>query len=76
MLDCSTTFEEIAEKYPYLIQPLFEMGIKVMVCGEVKWGTLCEELEKVGLSKEDVLEKLNKIIEEKGGEQKSVFLDI
>ena len=70
------TFEEIAESYPYLISPLLEMGIKVIVCGDVQWGTLGEEVEKLGLNIEEVLEKLNKIVEEKGGPQKNISLNI
>jgi len=71
-----TTFEEIAESYPYLISPLLEMGIKVIVCGDVQWGTLGEEVEKLELNIDEILEKLNKIVKEKGGPQKSITLNI
>ncbi len=71
-----TTFEEIAESYPYLIAPLLEMGIKVIVCGDVQWGTLGEKIEELELNEEEVLQKLNKIVEENGGPQKSIKLDL
>ena len=71
-----TTFEEIAEKFPYLIAPLLEMGIKVIVCGDVQWGTLGEKIEELELNEEEILEKLNKIVEENGGPQKSIKLDL
>ncbi len=71
-----TTFEEIAESYPYLIAPLLEMGIKVIVCGDVQWGTLGEKIEELELDEKEVLEKLNKIVEENGGPQKSIKLDL
>ncbi len=71
-----TTFEEIAESYPYLIAPLLEMGIKVIVCGDVQWGTLGEKIEELELDEREVLEKLNKIVEENGGPQKSIKLDL
>ena len=71
-----TTFEEIAQDFPYLIAPLLEMGIKVIVCGDVQWGTLGEEVEKLGLDLEEVLEKLNKIVEEKGGPQRGIGITL
>jgi hypothetical protein len=71
-----TTFEEIAESYPYLIAPLLEMGIKVIVCGDVQWGTLGEKVEELGLDMSEVLQRLNAIVKEKGGPQKSFKLDI
>uniref|UniRef100_A0A7C5VQ32 DUF1858 domain-containing protein n=1 Tax=Fervidobacterium thailandense TaxID=1008305 RepID=A0A7C5VQ32_9BACT len=71
-----TTFEEIAEHYPYLIQPLLEKGIKVIVCGDVKWGTLGEELERLGLKKHEVIDELNKIVEKNGGPVRSFKLDL
>lgn len=72
----NTSFEEIAEHYPYLIQPLLELGIKVIVCGDVKWGTLGEEFEKKGLKKEEILRKLNEIAEKEGGRIRSLRLDL
>lgn len=72
----NTSFEEIAEHFPYLIQPLLEIGIKVIVCGDVKWGTLGEELEKNNMKKEEVLEKLNEIANKEGGPVHSFKLDI
>ncbi len=75
-ITADTTFEEIAESYPYLISPLLEMGIKVIVCGDVQWGTLGEEAEKLELNIEEVLEKLNKIVEENGGPQRSISLNV
>ncbi|MGQ9856121.1 MAG: hypothetical protein ACUVQF_05240 [Fervidobacterium sp.] len=72
----NTSFEEIAEHFPYLIAPLLEIGIKVIVCGDVKWGSVGEEIERMGLNKEEILEKLNKIAEEQGGPVKSLKLDL
>lgn len=72
----NTSFEEIAEHFPYLIQPLLEMGIKVIVCGDVKWGTIGEELEKNSMKKEEILEKLNEIANKEGGPIRSFKLDI
>lgn len=72
----ATSFEEIAEYYPYLIQPLLEMGIKVIVCGDVKWGTLGEELEKMNVQKDEILRKLNEIAEKQGGPVRSLRLDL
>ena len=71
-----TTFEEIATEYPYLIGPLLEMGIKVIVCGDIQWGTLGEEIEKLGLDEEEVLKKLNSIVEEKGGPEKGPHITL
>ncbi|MGC8819685.1 MAG: hypothetical protein ACP5KD_02070 [Fervidobacterium sp.] len=72
----STSFEEIAEHYPYLIQPLLEKGIKVIVCGDVKWGTVGEELERMGLEKEEILRELNEIAQKNGGPVHSLKLDL
>ncbi|SHH38048.1 hypothetical protein [Thermosipho atlanticus] len=71
-----TDFETIATNYPYLIAPLLEIGIKVIECGDVKWGTLGEEIKKLNLNLEEILEKLNKIVEEKGGPEKSFNLKL
>lgn len=71
-----TTFEEIAESYPYLIQPLLEMGVKVIACGDVIWGTLGEELERLGLAKEEIIQRLNSIAEQHGGPIRNLRLDI
>ncbi|KAF2961229.1 hypothetical protein [Fervidobacterium sp. 2310opik-2] len=72
----NTSFEEIAEYFPYLIQPLLEKGIKVIVCGDVKWGTIGEEIEKMGLKKEDILKELNEIAQKNGGPVRSLKLDL
>ncbi|WP_448378231.1 hypothetical protein [Fervidobacterium sp.] len=72
----NTSFEEIAEHFPYLIQPLLEKGIKVIVCGDVKWGTIGEELEKLGLKKEEILSELNEIAQKQGGPVRSFKLDV
>ncbi len=71
-----TTFEEIALKYPYLIGPLLEMGIKVIVCGDIQWGTLGEKIEELGLDEEEVLKKLNSIVEEKGGPEEGPHITL
>lgn len=70
-----TEFETIALKFPYLISPLLEIGIKVIECGDVKWGTLGEEILKLGLDLDKILYKLNKIVEEHGGPEKEISLD-
>jgi hypothetical protein len=71
-----TSFEEIAEHFPYLIQPLLEKGIKVIVCGDIKWGTLGEEIERLCLEKEPILRELNEIAKKNGGPVRSFKLDI
>ncbi len=71
-----TTFEEIAESYPYLIGPLLEMGIKVIVCGDVQWGTLGEKIKELGLNPSEVLRRLNEIVEEKGGPEKGIDIQL
>ncbi len=72
----NTSFEEIAEYFPYLIQPLLEKGIKVIVCGDVKWGTIGEEIDKMRLKKEDILKELNEIAQKNGGPARSLRLDL
>ncbi|QTA37973.1 hypothetical protein JYK00_09710 [Thermosipho ferrireducens] len=74
-IDGNTSFEKIATEFPYLIGPLLEMGIKVIVCGDIKWGTLEEEIKKLGLNLEEVLEKLNAIVEENGGPKRHIKLE-
>ncbi|WP_448375313.1 hypothetical protein [Fervidobacterium sp.] len=72
----NTSFEEIAEHFHYLIQPLLEKGIKVIVCGDIKWGTIGEELERLGLEKEEILRELNEIANKHGGPLRSFKLEI
>ena len=75
-ITADTTFEEIARDSPYLIGPLLEMGIKVIVCGDVQWGTLGEKVIELGLDLDAVLRKLNSIVEERGGPERGVNIKL
>ncbi len=58
-----TTIEEIVEKYPELVRPLMEYGIKCIACGEPVWGTLEENAEEKGITNlDEIIVELNKIV--------------
>ncbi len=60
-----TTIEEIVEKYPELVRPLMEYGIKCIACGEPVWGTLEENAEEKGIENlDEIIVELNKIVHE------------
>ncbi len=64
-----TTIEEIVNKYPELVRPLMEYGIKCIACGEPIWGTLQENAEEKGITNlDEILEDLNRIVAEKHAE--------
>ncbi|GAB4169862.1 MAG: hypothetical protein Kow00108_03710 [Calditrichia bacterium] len=68
MITADTTIEEIVERYPELIKPLREFGIKCIVCGEPIWGTLHENAREKQIPEEkfeQILRELNRIIDEK-----------
>jgi len=69
--------EEIVEKYPYLIDFFFKVGLKVMVCGDILWGTLEEEAIRQGKGGrlDEIISKANEIIAMEG-EKKNTFLNI
>lgn len=61
-----TTIEEIVVKYPELVRPLMEYGIKCIACGEPVWGTLRENAEEKGITNiEEIVVELNRIVNEK-----------
>ncbi len=66
-----TTIEEIVNKYPELVRPLMEFGIKCIACGEPIWGTLQENAEEKGITNlDEILVELNRIVAEKHAEYK------
>ncbi|AKI97468.1 DUF1858 domain-containing protein [Kosmotoga pacifica] len=77
MIEKSMKIEEIVEKYPYLIDFFFKEGLKVMVCGDILWGTLEEEAFRQGKGDriDEIVTKANEIIA-KEGEKKNTFLNI
>jgi len=55
--------EEIISQYPQTIQPMSEMGIQCILCGEPVWGTLREKAFEKNLSNlPEIVRKLNEII--------------
>lgn len=68
MIHKDTTIEEIVNKYPQLIKPLREYGIKCIMCGEPIWGTLEENAKEKGIGDQEldeIIVELNKIIQNK-----------
>ena len=66
MIDKNIYIEDLVRDYPEVISPLSELGIICITCGEPVWGTLEELVDKIGLHNLDqILEKLNKIINNK-----------
>jgi len=67
----SMEIEDIVEKYPETIAPMQEMGVQCMVCGEAVWGTLGERIREKELTNgEEILERLNSIVDQKAEKQK------
>lgn len=65
MINRDTTIEEIVNKYPELVKPLREFGIKCIMCGEPIWGTLEENAREKGFTEEridQIIAELNKIL--------------
>jgi len=61
-----TTIEEIVQKYPELVRPLMEYGIKCIACGEPVWGTLEENAREKGIENlDEILQKLNQLVMQK-----------
>jgi len=59
----SMEIEEIVEKYPETIDPMQQMGVQCMVCGEPVWGTLEEKAQEKGLENiDEIVEHLNTIV--------------
>ncbi len=66
MIDKNIYIEDLVREYPEVISPLADLGIICIACGEPVWGTLEELVDKKGLYNLDqILEKLNKIINNK-----------
>ncbi len=66
ILKPDTTIEEIVFRYPELVRPLMEYGIKCIVCGEPIWGTLEENARAKGIENLDaIIKDLNQLITSK-----------
>ena len=64
MIDGNIYIEDLVNEHPEVIFPLAELGIVCIACGEPVWGKLEELVNKKGLNNlDEILEKLNKIID-------------
>lgn len=55
--------EELVENHPETVQPLQEMGVRCVRCGEPVWGTLEENVRQKGLKNlDEIVLHLNSII--------------
>ncbi|OAA21953.1 hypothetical protein DU53_05360 [Kosmotoga sp. DU53] len=77
MISKNMPIPEIVDRYPFLIDFFLKKGIKLMVCGDVLWGTLEEEVNRQGKSEEldSIIEEANQIIQEKGSSGRT-YLDL
>ncbi len=67
MIDKNIYIEDLVRDHPEVISPLAEFGIICIACGEPVWGTLGELIDKKGLNNQsEIVEKINKIIENNG----------
>jgi len=60
--------EEVVRAYPKSVDIFMDFGINAIVCGDVIWGTIKEEAERVELSEEklkDLLDALNKVAQQR-----------
>jgi len=60
-----TLIEDVVRAYPKSVSVFLEFGIRAIVCGDVIWGTVKDEAERVGADLEKLLEALNKLTEER-----------
>ncbi|RKZ15653.1 hypothetical protein DRQ17_06250 [bacterium] len=60
-----TLIEDVVRAYPKSVSVFLEFGIRAIVCGDVIWGTIKDEAERVGADLEKLLEALNKLTEER-----------
>ncbi len=59
-----TTIEEILDKFPDTVKVFMDFGVPCLVCGEPLWGTVEEAAEKYKVKLDDLLAKLNRIVQE------------
>ncbi len=60
-----TLIEDVVRAYPKSVSVFLEFGIRAIVCGDVIWGTIKDEAERVGADLYKLLEALNKLTEER-----------
>ena len=60
-----TLIEDVVRAYPRSVSVFLEFGIRAIVCGDVIWGTIKDEAERVGADLDKLLEALNKLTEER-----------
>jgi len=60
-----TLIEDVVRAYPKSVSVFLEFGIRAIVCGDVIWGTIKDEAERVGADLDKLLEALNRLTEER-----------
>ena len=60
-----TLIEDVVRAYPRSVSVFLEFGIRAIVCGDVIWGTIKAEAERVGADLDKLLEALNRLTEER-----------
>ncbi len=64
MINANIEVEDLVRDYPQLIPFLTEKGIICIQCGAPIWGTLGEVIERVGLSVDEIVDSLNRLLDE------------
>ena len=60
-----TLIEDVVRAYPKSVSVFLDFGIRAIVCGDVIWGTIKDEAERVGADLDKLLEALNRVAQEK-----------
>jgi len=60
-----TLIEDVVRAYPRSVSVFLEFGIRAIVCGDVIWGTIKDEAERVGADLDKLLEALNQLTRER-----------
>ena len=60
-----TLIEDVVRAYPKSVSVFLEFGIRAIVCGDVIWGIIKDEAERVGADLDKLLEALNRLTEER-----------
>ena len=60
-----TLIEDVVRAYPRSVSVFLEFGIRAIVCGDVIWGTIKDEAERVGADVDKLLEALNQLTRER-----------
>ena len=60
-----TLIEDVVRAYPKSVSVFLEFGIRAIVCGDVIWGTIKDEAERVGADLDKLLEALNQLTRER-----------